>query len=119
MGCKEIKMNVLQSVKEFLGIPKEVEAFDSSIMILISQTFDVLAQIGVDVKPYKDMEGLKTNDWDSYFNDDSLLSSIKTFVYLKVRVIFDPPANPSLLEEFNKAISETEWRIQVFSEREQ
>ena len=107
--------SILESVKKMLGLEKEYEAFDPELIIFINMAFSVLTQLGVGPSGGYSITGYDET-WGDYIpNDDSLskqLEMVKTYVYMKVRLAFDPP-NGSVLESFNKQISELEWRINV------
>lgn len=104
--------SILDTVKKMLGIPPEYDQFDTDIIIHINSVFSILTQLGVgsnDGFSIKD----NTSLWSDYIPDGKALSDIKTYVYLKVRLIFDPPSASSAVEAMNKLVSELEWRINV------
>lgn len=103
--------SILTSIKKLLGIMEDDTSFDMDIIIHINSAFSTLTQLGVGPST-----GFKINNsftsWSSFIKDDKLrLEMIKTYVYLKVRLIFDPPTNSSVIESINRNISELEWRI--------
>ena len=102
--------SILTSIKKLLGIGEEYEHFDQDIIIHINTVFGVLTQLGVG--PSK---GFSIKDasaiWDDFIPEGQNYEMIKTYVYLKVRLIFDPPLNSSVIESINRTISELEWRI--------
>lgn len=108
--------SILQSIKKLLGIPEDYDHFDSDIIIHINSAFSVLAQLGVGSE-----DGFSINDetakWDEFIPDENqLLQNVKTYVYLKVRIVFDPPLSSAVLECLKEQIKELEWRLQVASE---
>ena len=104
--------SILTSIKKLLGITEECEDFDTDIIIYINTVFSILNQLGVGPK-----EGFKINNksqtWDKFIGDDKQLEDVKTYVYLKVKLIFDPPLVSSVLESMNRTINEFEWRLNV------
>ena len=108
--------SILTSIKKLLGIADEYEQFDTDIIMFINSAFSVLTQLGVGNESGFAITG-KTETWDDYLSGSELvkeqLEMVKTYVYLKVRVAFDPPSSSFVLEAFNKQISELEWRINV------
>lgn len=104
--------SILTSVKKMLGIPEEYEQFDMDIIMHINSVFMILTQLGVGPE-----EGFaiadKTDEWDDFIGDNVLLELVKSYVYLKVRLIFDPPQSSSIIEAMNRQINEFEWRINV------
>lgn len=101
---------ILSSVKELLGISYEDESFDFEILMHINATLSVLFQIGVDEAgdtPVIDI----TTTWRELFGDRTDLEMVKTYIYFKVKSMFDPPTNSAGLESLNRVMKEFEWRI--------
>jgi len=103
--------SILETVKKMLGLPKTMESFDMDIIIHINSIFSILTQMGVGPKNGFKITGY--NDlWSSYINADNLkYEQIKTYMYLKVRSLFDPPSNGNILEAMNRSITELEYRL--------
>ena len=102
--------NILNSIKKLLGIPEDYTAFDQDIMIHISSVFMILSELGVGPSNgYSLKDG--TEKWGDFISDDENLEGIKTYVYMKVKTIFDPPLNSAVLASMKELISEFEWRI--------
>lgn len=107
--------SILLYVKKMLGIDKNYDAFDSDIIININTILAVLYQIGVEsVKDFR-IHGIEEK-WFDLTNDPILLSLIKDYVYLRVRILFDPPNNSFLLNSIEDQIKEFEWRINIQAE---
>lgn len=104
--------SILTSIKKLLGIAEEYEHFDPDIVMYINSAFSVLTQLGVGPE-----EGFRIEDasktWSEFLYDDPRLEFAKTFIYLKVRLAFDPPLSSAVMEAINRQISELEWRINV------
>ena len=101
---------ILSSVKELLGISYEDESFDFDILMHINATLAILFQIGVDEAgdtPVIDI----TTTWRELFGDRTDLEMVKTYIYFKVKSMFDPPTNSAGLESLNRVMKEFEWRI--------
>lgn len=102
--------SILTSIKSMLGIQEDYTHFDNDIVTYINSVFLTLMQIGVGPA-----EGFmitdKTDEWTDYIEDGPLLNSVKSYVYLKVKLLFDPPLNTSTTESINRIIAEFEWRI--------
>ena len=102
--------NILDSIKKLLGIPEDYTAFDQDIMIHINSVFMILSELGVGPSNgYSLKDG--TEKWGDFISDDKNLEGIKTYVYMKVKTIFDPPLNSAVLASMKELISEFEWRI--------
>lgn len=103
--------SILTSIKKMLGISSEDESFDTDIIIHINSVFMILRQMGVG--PLLG-DFTITNDtaiWSDYLEDKTDLESVKTYIYLKVKMVFDPPVNSSIIEAYNNLIHEYEWRL--------
>lgn len=108
--------SILTSIKKLLGIEEDYVHFDPDIIMHINSTLATLTQLGVGpILGFTVTD--KTQTWEDYLGDDlSKFESVKTYVYLRVRLIFDPPQSSSVLESINKLISEFEWRLNVSTE---
>lgn len=104
--------SILTSIKKLLGITEDYTHFDTDIVMHINSVFSILTQLGVGPP-----EGFyiqdKTTVWDEYITDPNKIEMVKSYMYLKVRLLFDPPSSSSVIEAFNKQISEFEWRLNV------
>ena len=101
---------ILSSVKELLGISYEDESFDFEILMHINATLAILFQMGVEEAgdtPVIDI----TTTWRELFEDRTDLEMVKTYIYFKVKSMFDPPTNSAGLESLNRVMKEFEWRI--------
>lgn len=104
--------SILTSIKKLLGISEEHYSFDTDLVMYINTAFSVLTQLGVGPENgFSIQDGSAT--WSDYLNGDTRLEMVKTYVYLKVRLMFDPPASSSVIEVIKSQISELEWRINV------
>jgi hypothetical protein len=109
--------SILTSIKKMLGVGAEDTSFDQDITIFINSMFINLNQLGVGpVGGFSITDTLDT--WADYFGENPVLESAKTYIYLKVRLIFDPPSSSFVLEAIKNQISEIEWRLNVKVENE-
>lgn len=104
--------SILTSIKKLLGIREEYEEFDIDIIIYINSVFPTLLQLGIGPKEGFAITGSETT-WAEYFDDDKRLGNVKTYIYLKVKLLFDPPLSGAVLESYNNIIKELEWRLTV------
>lgn len=102
--------SILNTIKKMLGIEVGFEGFDTDIIIHINTVLGILYQLGIE-RSFSITGANET--WSDYISDMSKLEMIKTYIYLKVRLIFDPPASGSVIDVINRQISELEWRINV------
>lgn len=107
--------SILTSIKKMLGIVEEYEHFDQDIIMHINNVFMVLVQIGVGPSNGFSIKD-KSAVWTDFLPDTHwFYNSIQTYVYQKVRLIFDPPTG-SLLEAIKESVREIEWRLNVAAE---
>lgn len=103
--------SILLTVKKMLGIAEEYHAFDLDIIININSVFLTLNQLGVGpIEPFQIIDEMET--WDD-FQGETPMPGLQTYVYLKVRLVFDPPTNSFLVENIRKQIEELEWRMNI------
>lgn len=106
--------SVLTSVKKVLGITEEYEQFDQDLIIHINTVFLILNQLGVGTKePFYISD--KTASW-SDFVESKNIEAVKTYVALKVRLIFDPPSSSAHVTAIEETIKELEWRLKLQAE---
>lgn len=102
--------SILTSVKKMLGIEDDYEHFDSDLIMHINSVFSILTQLGVG--PDK---GFMISDkgavWSDFISNEATLQIVKSYMYLKVKLLFDPPLGSAVIESANRQISEFEWRL--------
>lgn len=108
--------SILASVKKLLNIEEDDMSFDTDIGILINNEFMTLHQLGIGPDEGFAIEDASTK-WFDFSTDKTLINTVKTFVFMKVRMIFDPPASSVVAESYNSRIRELEWRLNVQAER--
>lgn len=101
--------SILLTVKKMLGIAEEYHAFDIDVITNINSVFLTLNQLGVGPSTPFQIEG-DTESWTD-FEDPAKVPGIQTYVYLKTRLLFDPPTNSFLVQSMEKQIAELEWRL--------
>lgn len=107
--------SILTSTKKILGLDEAYEVFDLDIITHINAAFSILNQLGVGPINGFYIED-KDEEWSSYEVPANQLQLIKTYVFLKVRMFFDPPGTSFMIDAMNKQIQEAEWRLNVFRE---
>ena len=112
-----MKDSILNSIKCYVGVVEVDTAFDQEILMNINSVFSTLNQIGAGPVSGFLLRGADET-WNSAFPDysNSLISLIKQYTQLKVRVFFDPPSSANVMEAINRQISELEWRINFEAE---
>lgn len=107
--------SILDSTKKALGLDKGYDVFDTDILMHINSVFSTLNQLGIGPVEGFRIDGSEPT-WTSFFGDDPNLDSVKTYMYLKVRLLFDPPSTSFAIESFKKQAEELEWRLNVYQE---
>lgn len=104
--------SILASIKERIGIAEDDNSFDTDIIDLVNSAFADLNDIGVG--PSDGFSISNTQDlWDDFSEDVRVISSVKDFVYLTVKLTFDPPTQTSLLTSMENRLQKLEWRLNV------
>ena len=104
--------SILTSIKKMLGITEEYEHFDSDLIMHINSVFMILNQIGVGPSRGFSIKG-EDEIWTDFIPDDSRLELVKSYMHLKVKLLFDPPLGSAVIEVMNRQIQEFEWRLSV------
>ena len=100
---------ILASIKKLLGINPDYKAFDTDITIHINTVFAILNQLGIGPDEGFSIEhGYER--WSDYTTTENE-NMVRTFVYLKVRLMFDPPTSSVLMDSINNTLAELEWRL--------
>ena len=105
-----METSILTSIKKLLGVAEDYSEFDEDIMTHINSIFLNLTQLGVGPEEGFMIED-NTAEWGDFINDSVQLQAVKTYVYLKVKLLFDPPLSSSVTESINRMIAELEWRL--------
>lgn len=107
--------SILISIKKLLGIQSDYPHFDPDLILCINSALAILTQLGVGPD-----EGFTIADdsatWQDFAGNDPRIEMMKSFVHLRVRLLFDPPQNASLTDAIEKMAKELEWRVQVAAE---
>lgn len=108
-------MGILASVKKTLGIDDSYEIFDADILMHINSVFSTLNQMGIGPADGYMIED-DTAEWDAFLDGDPRRNAVKSYIYLRVRLLFDPPSTSYLIDAMKTQITEMEWRINVYRE---
>jgi hypothetical protein len=106
--------SILSSIKKLLGVPEEYTQFDPDIIMHINTVFLNLTQLGVGPESgFFIMDN--TEVWSDFVNINEFaeMNAVISYMYLKVKLLFDPPLSSSVIESMNRTISELEWRLNV------
>lgn len=110
-----METSILNSIKKILGLAPDYTVFDVDIILHINSVLTTLTQLGIGPG-----EGFMIEDdsvtWEQFIADDLELNSVKTYVFLRVKMLFDPPQTSYLISAANDQIRELEWRLNVHRE---
>jgi hypothetical protein len=110
--------SILTSVKKAIGFAEDYTAFDEDILMHINSVFSTLTQLGIGPVDGFMIEDA-TAEWDDYETagvPSNELNSVRTYVFLKLRQIFDPPQSSYFIASMERQIAEFEWRLNVSRE---
>ena len=107
--------SILTSIKLLLGITEDYEHFDNQIVAHINSVLMILTQLGVG-PPDSFIVKDKTDTWNEFIPDGKNLELVKSYVHLKVKLLFDPPSSSVVMESTNRMINEFEWRLNAAAE---
>lgn len=107
--------SILTSIKKMLGIDSEYEQFDPDIIMHINSVFMDLSQLGVGSSVGFTIED-DTSTWMEFMSERDNLQAVKSYMYLRVKLLFDPPSSSAVLEAMKQEISKWEWRLNVAAE---
>lgn len=110
--------SILTSTKKALNLAEDYTAFDMDIILHINSVFSTLNQLGVGPSVGFMIED-KEATWSSFLGSDPRLNHVKSYVYLRVRLLFDPPNTGFTTTAIQKQIEEMEWRLNVQREDEE
>lgn len=102
--------SVLLSTKQMLGISPEDTSFDVNVIMNINTALTILMELGLTEVE----DQLVTDDkmtWDDLLGGRTDIEYVKTYVYQKVKMIFDPPTSTAAIDAMQRSINELEWRI--------
>lgn len=110
-----MEKSILSSIKKLLGIGEDYTNFDTDIILHINSVFMVLHQLGVGPKEGFSITG-KKEKWDDFIEEEDNLEAVKSYIHLKVKLLFDPPTHGPTIEAMKETIREFEWRLNVQTE---
>lgn len=113
-----MEQSILKSVKKMLGLDASYTHFDLDILMHINSAFATLNQLGIGPE-----NGFAIEDdsavWASFYGSDPRYNAIRTYVFLKVRFLFDPPQTQYLVSALHDQITEHETRLSIYRESTQ
>lgn len=108
--------SILTSIKKLLGITEEYAHFDNDIIMHINSVFMTLNQLGIG----PDDGFTITSDeatWVDFLGTSKNIEAVKSYTYLRVRMLFDPPSSSAVLDSMKRQVDEFEWRLNIQAEK--
>lgn len=102
--------SILVTIKKMLGIDADYDAFDTDIIVHINTAIMILRQLGIGIKAGFVITG-ESEEWADLLGDSELYESVKTYIYLRVKSVFDPSTSSAASEASKEMIKELEWRL--------
>lgn len=111
-----MEKSILNTVKKSVGVMPDYTVFDDTLIMHINSVFMTLTQVGVGPKQGFRIEDSST-EWSSFLSDDyENFESVKSYICLKVRLLFDPPSSSTHMQCIESQIKEFEWRLNIEAE---
>ena len=110
--------SILASVKKMLGLDEDYTPFDMEIMMDINGAIMKLGQLGVGPKTGYTVTDY-TQTWVDFLGDDKLLSAVPQYIYMQVKMVFDPPTNSHVMTSMQQQVEELGWRLNVQAESQE
>lgn len=104
--------SILTSIKKILGVAESDESFDDQVLFHINSVIASLDDLGIGPDDGFMVED-STATWDAFIGTDPRFNNIKTYVHLRVRLLFDPPQTSFLIESLDRQITKLEWLLNV------
>lgn len=109
--------SILLTIKKLIGPSLDYSVFDTDLIVHINSALMVLNQLGIGPENGFVVTG-ESETWGDFLGDTNKLEGVKTYVYLKVRMVFDPPTTGALTDAYKEMIKELEWRLNVMVDPE-
>lgn len=106
--------SILDKTKKMIGIPEDYDVYDIDIITNINSVFATLTQLGIGPSDGYMIED-STPQWDDYLGGKLYLNIVKSYMYQRVRLMFDPPATSFALAAIQEQIKEAEFRLSLYA----
>lgn len=110
-------MSILSDVKTLLNVSPDDDGFDTELILHINGVFSILRQLGVGPDSGFHITG-NTETWANFMADTAKIEILKPYIFMKVKLVFDPPQSSTVMQAYKDAIAEAEWRLNAVSDYE-
>jgi hypothetical protein len=110
------EQSILLTIKKLLGLVDGYDVYDTDIIVHINSALSTLSQLGIGPENGYEING-PTDKWTDLLGEGEkpYLNQVKTYLYLRVRLIFDPPTTSFAIEAFQKQVDELTWRLSLYA----
>lgn len=110
-----LETSILRSIRQRIGPSAEYDVFDTDLIVNINTSFSRLCQLGVGPEtPFRIYDD--TAIWDDFQTEDKIMEDVKQYIYLKARLIFDPPQSGTVINMYKEEAEKLEWLLKEVSE---
>lgn len=109
--------SILKTIKKLIGLAEGYTVYDEDVKVFINGAISTLTQLGIGPSAGFMIEDATTT-WGAFVGDDPRLSAVKTYIHLRLKLIFDPPQTSFAITAFEKQIEELAWRLNVVREED-
>lgn len=113
-----METSILKTIKKLVGTSNEDDNFDIDIITHINSAISIVTDLGIGPEEGFSITS-ESETWQSFLGTDKRLEKVKTFIYAKVKLIFDPPTSPAVIDSLTRIINEFEWRISVNADQKE
>lgn len=108
--------SILNSIKKMLGIEEDYKQFDQELIVFINSALGICFQLGIGDDKLTPFKITGENDlWEDFISRDQI-ETVKSYIFMKVKLLFDPPSSSFVLSSYQELIKEFEWRCNIDSE---
>ena len=107
--------SILTSIKKLLGLTEEDESFDEDLIMHINSVFTILNQLGVGPNEIYSIDNTE-DTWTEFTNNGIEMKMVRSYMYMKVKLMFDPPSNSFTVKSMEAQVQEYEWRLKTMAE---
>ena len=111
-----METSILNTIKALIGSDADYDVFDQDIIVFINGALATLTQLGVGPPSGFRITGAQ-EQWSDFLGEATDLESVKSYIYMKVKMAFDPPSSSSVLNAYQESCKELEWRLNVAVDR--
>lgn len=107
-----LEQSIFKTIKSLLGPDSDYDVYDQDIIVFINSALATLTQLGIGPAKGFRITG-ETETWEDLLGSNEDLESVKSYIYMKVRLAFDPPSSSAVLNAYQESCKEYEWRLNV------